>query len=220
MVPAMGRTLFLALLLSASCATAAHQCPDGSTPILTGHPFRPLLCPPGGKEAARPEASVSSATLPINDAARADLGPLEGSWRGLVNFGGGRYEVHLTIGGTSAERAIRWTAMDYHTHVEHTLEGSITKPGWFSRGVPKLTARMPALPGPKLSGRVWLGAAPLDAGQRPRHDRKAVWVFSGRPEQHTVAFALTDPDHLSAFYTFVDPSLGAIGTPIDLARSP
>ena len=199
------------LLLAGVPASAVHHCPDGSVPILTGHPFRPLLCPAGGKEATRHEAAVSAA-------ARADLGPLQGSWRGLVNFGGGRYEVQLTIGGTPAERTIRWTAMDYHTHVDHTLEGSIKKPGWFSRGVPQLSARMPALPGQKLSGRVWLGAAPLEGGARPRQDRKAVWAFSGRPEQHAVVFALIDPDHVRAVYTFIDPNLGSIGTPIDLAR--
>lgn len=206
--------LALTLLAAASSARAADakkhvqpapprlECPDLRAPILTGHPFRPLSCPEGGKEPSVPAVQISTAMAPL-DAKGGDLGALEGSWRGLVYFAGQRTECTLTV--TDGGRRGTWEAMDYATHIGHALEVELKKPGWFSRGVPRVEVTMPHLPGAKLSGRVWLAPG------------VAAWRYDGRPEVHRVQYKISG-DHLSATYTDFDPVHGPLSTSVELDK--
>jgi hypothetical protein len=217
MRPALLTPLLLcaALSLSRAAEGPAHAfCPDRREPVLTGHPFRPLLCPEGGKEAERAKVELSSSTLPDpSDSERARLGDLNGTWRGLAYYGGQRYEVTFEVKGSKA----RWTAMDYRTHVQFPLDGRLKKPGWFSRGEPKVFLKAEGLPGQELSGRLWLGAAPLVDATNPPLDRLAAWSFSQRPEAHRVYYAIKG-DTLRARYVYSDPERGDLAAEFELTR--
>jgi hypothetical protein len=194
-----------AIARAAAPAPSVPTCPDGHTaPIFTGHPFRPLACPPGGKETSRPRVSASSAAVASPDDG-ADLKRLDGEWQGLAYFGGARYEATLTV--SDGGRAFLWHAMDYHTHIGLPMEARLKKPGWFSKGLPTVELVLPALPGGKLTGHAWLGAG------------AAAWQFDGRPELHRVQYSLAG-DHLTATYTLFDPVLGPIASTLDLSRVP
>jgi hypothetical protein len=182
------------------------ECPDGRAPIMTGHPFLPLSCPPGGKEPARHEVAVSTAMAPLDSKSGGDLGKLDGTWEGLIYFAGRRFECTLTVseGGTHAV----WVAEDYATHLGHPMEARLKKPGWlFHRGVPRVELSMPHLPNARLHGRVWLAPG------------VAAWKFDGRPEVHRVEYTLAG-DRLTGGYTDFDPDHGAVSAGVELRRRP
>ena len=203
-------------LATAHGAQAPRRCPDGRPPVLTGQPFRPSDCPSSDEPPASAAAAVSNAALPdVRDAARSDLKPLDGRWRGIVTIAGGHYEIELNV--SNSGRLLRWSEMDLRTHDRRQLAAEL-KVGFWSKAPPlKATISAPELPGQTLSAQVWLGAAPLENGSRPPLDRLAVWTYSGRPQQHRVQYAL-EGERLRGTYTCADPRLGPIATSLELAR--
>lgn len=205
--------LALAAALPASAAAAAPdktqadgrealRCDDGRAPVMTGNPFRPFSCPPGGKEPPRADVAFSTANAPVGSK-RGDLDALEGRWRGLCYFGVTRYQCELTV-SDGGRRAV-WLALDYHTLLGDELDAELVKPGWFSRGGPKLIVTMPHLPGARLTGRVWLAPG------------TAACKFDGRPEVQRVDYKV-EGDKLQVTYTDFTPDHGAVAASFTLDR--
>lgn len=200
---ACGAAFSSAAQTAAPAQPTRPACPDGAEPLFTGHPFRPLACPPGGKEPSRKSVEPSSTTIHPADGASA-LKKLDGRWEGLAYFGGTRYEVTLDI-SDGGRRAV-WRAMNYATHIGLPMSFTLKVPGWFSKlRLPRVEASMPALPGRALSGRVWLAPG------------AATWKYDGRPEFHAVTYQVSG-DRLTAAYTDTEPDLGPIGSSLELTR--
>ncbi len=204
----------LALVLAALPA-AAQRCPDGGEPLLTGQPFRPLAC--SASDASQgPAVAVSTAARPDPDPERADLRGLDGEWRGSVSFGAGRFDVTLIVSGRGAHW--RWQALNELSHLSLQLDGELTR-GLFSKPPYKLSLKSPAVPDRALTGEIWLGATPLEAGKHPVYDRLAVWTFAGRAPLQKVAYTL-EGDRLRGAYALVDGDKGPVSTGFDLTRRP
>jgi hypothetical protein len=211
----LGRALALAFFAwAASPAAAQVRCPDGGAPRLTGELFHPLACSEAQLSLAA-GVDVSTASLPDADAARGRLEDLDGTWRGFAVFGASRYDLTLTVsrGGT---RWV-WTTMDQQLHLATELDETVTK-GFFAKPPYKLALASPSAPGRKLSGRLWAGAAPLEAGRHPEKDRLLAWRFEGLAAVQKLQYSLAG-DRLRALYTLADPARGRRSTELDLQRA-
>jgi len=210
----MNRLACAALMLLAAAAPAAAQrrCPDGRSAVVTGEPFHPIGCLSGSPSAPQPAKDA----LPVADAARADLKPLDGAWHGVVTFELARFDVTLTVSGRG-ERW-QWRAIDDRTHFPQELDAAVSR-GLFSRPPFKVTLKSPLLPSAPVTGRLWLGAAPLEGGHRPPFDRMAVWTFDGRAPLQQLAYTV-DKDRLRGSYTITQPDGTKTSTGVDFARVP
>lgn len=214
----MRRSLLL-LLLAAPCAAAVppehRKCPNGKEPVFTGAVFKPLYCPPGGKEPQAKAVEPDASQLPEKGSWSSVLEGLDGTWRGLAYFAGTRYEVTVEVqdGGKRG----RLDAMDYATHISFPLLGALEKPGWFSRKRPKLRVELEGRPDLTLQGPVELGKAPPQNGKPAPLPRRAVWRFEGRPELHSLDFDVRGAS-MTAVYTLTTPAFGAVTASADLVR--
>lgn len=200
--------LLLLLLAPAGLAQErrAPECPDKTSPIFTGQPFKPFYCPKPGEAAPAGEIVFPSASLPATkDRDKATLKPFLGRWEGIVAHAMGRYEVLVEVAKKGGDYKVRGWVKDYHFHTKHELDAVLDAPFFGAAGRFDLLLESPTVPGARLKGEAWLGAcAPLEAGQS-LFDRELVWRLKGRPEAYRLLLGALGKDRLRFILTELGP---------------
>lgn len=191
-------------LLALALPAAALECPDGSRPHFTGHPFLPFDCPTAGKAVSTDRVVLSSAALPSDrDKDKAALKALVGRWDGLAFYRSERYLVLVDLRKHGGDYRGRAEVLDYHTHLktvfEFDLDGSFWHPGRYG-----VELRSPTVSGSRISGEAWAGAPGTPS---PGFEREIYWRYKGRGELHRLQLHV-EPGRIRYLYTHLDPLAG------------
>lgn len=195
------RALLLLMLASAAAAKdlVGPHCPEGRRARFSGHAFRVWECAAEGSE--KPASAPPAPALPDpKDKAAADLRALAGVWKGLVLFGGKRYEVRLELRAKGRGATGEWWAMDYHTHDKRALKGRLSPP-LFSKG--RYRGFVESEHFAPVGVEVRTGKP--TTGDAAGFEAEAVWTYEGSKDRHRVLFSRPAPDRLSFRYSAMTP---------------